>query len=410
MNCGKCGKEVRPGDAFCPQCGRELGEGIPWGEVEAREPGAEEAGPGAGTTTPLVPPATPPSAPVPPVTGVKRKTSGMAVASLVLGILGITCLPFVGSVLAIVFGAVAKREIKRSEVELGGSGVATAGLVLGIVMIGLLLISSAVFVPLALVSIGPTRTVSRTVDLEGAKTVEAELKMSSGELDVRGGAGSLLEGAFTYNVKKWEPDVEYEVTGGEGKLSVTQPWSWVPSFGGTRNQWNIRLNDEVPIDLTVRTSSAGSELDLGDLSLLGLDVDSSSGSLSADLSGKMPSLRTVQAHVSSGNMTLSMRGEYSSPIKLDAGGSSGNATIDLSGEWKADLEAEIKVSSGNITLRLPRDAGVYVEAKTSSGSIDASGMKLKGDAYVNDAYRTSKITLRINVKTSSGNINLMPGI
>lgn len=39
-----------------------------------------------------------------------------------------------------------------------------------------------------------------------------------------------------------------------------------------------------------------------------------------------------------------------------------------------------------------------------------SSLGLKGDAYVNDAYRTSKTTLRINVKTSSDNINLLPGI
>ena len=57
----------------------------------------------------------------------------MAIASLVLGILWIYWL---GSILALVFGYLAKREIQRSEKPLDGNGMATAGIVLGWVGIG----------------------------------------------------------------------------------------------------------------------------------------------------------------------------------------------------------------------------------------------------------------------------------
>ena len=67
----------------------------------------------------------------PPV--VVQRTNGMAVASLVLGILW---LYWIGSVLALVFGYVAKRQIReRGE---AGSGMATAGIVLGWVGVGIL--------------------------------------------------------------------------------------------------------------------------------------------------------------------------------------------------------------------------------------------------------------------------------
>jgi len=62
-----------------------------------------------------------------------RQTSGMAIASLVLGILWIYWL---GSILALVFGYLAKREIRNSEKPLDGNGMATAGIVLGWVGIG----------------------------------------------------------------------------------------------------------------------------------------------------------------------------------------------------------------------------------------------------------------------------------
>ena len=60
-------------------------------------------------------------------------TPGKATASLVLGILGmiIPFLSIVLSILAIVFGTGAKREIDASSGSLGGRGLATAGVILG---------------------------------------------------------------------------------------------------------------------------------------------------------------------------------------------------------------------------------------------------------------------------------------
>jgi hypothetical protein len=55
-----------------------------------------------------------------------RSNNGMAIASMVLGIVWIY---WIGSVLALVFGFIAKKQIR--ETGEGGSGMATAGIVLG---------------------------------------------------------------------------------------------------------------------------------------------------------------------------------------------------------------------------------------------------------------------------------------
>ncbi len=62
-----------------------------------------------------------------------QRTNGLAIASMVLGILW---LYWIGSILALVFGYVAKRQI-RERGETGG-GMATAGIVLGWVGVGFL--------------------------------------------------------------------------------------------------------------------------------------------------------------------------------------------------------------------------------------------------------------------------------
>jgi Domain of unknown function (DUF4190) len=65
----------------------------------------------------------------PPVAG--QRTSGKAVASLVLGICGWLVAPFILSVLGIVFGAMARREIAANP-GLGGRGMANWGFWLSI--------------------------------------------------------------------------------------------------------------------------------------------------------------------------------------------------------------------------------------------------------------------------------------
>jgi hypothetical protein len=59
------------------------------------------------------------------------RTPGKATASLVLGLVGMFLFPIIPSILAIVFGGSAKREIDASGGSLTGRGMATAGVVLG---------------------------------------------------------------------------------------------------------------------------------------------------------------------------------------------------------------------------------------------------------------------------------------
>jgi hypothetical protein len=68
--------------------------------------------------------------------------------------------------------------------------------------------------------IGEMQRDSRTVDLENAQSVETELRMGAGELNVSGGADALMEADFTYNVADWKPEVSYDLSGDTGELRV----------------------------------------------------------------------------------------------------------------------------------------------------------------------------------------------
>jgi predicted acyltransferase len=81
-----------------------------------------------------------PAAPVEPLEA--GPTNGSAVASLVLGIVGLTGFPVIPSILALVFGYRARREITQAPGTQSGLGLAKAGIVLGwigVILIGLVI-------------------------------------------------------------------------------------------------------------------------------------------------------------------------------------------------------------------------------------------------------------------------------
>jgi hypothetical protein len=114
MFCPKCGAQVDQGSNYCQKCGAAVAQP-------------------AGTA------AFPPQS-APEMVSV-AKTSGMAIGSLVLGIVSFFFNPvLLCSILAIIFGGMSMGQINRSNGALKGKGQATAGLILGIIGIIIMII------------------------------------------------------------------------------------------------------------------------------------------------------------------------------------------------------------------------------------------------------------------------------
>src|SRR5687768_3568041 len=134
--------------------------------------------------------------------------------------------------------------------------------------------------------VGEMQRESKSVALENADSTSAKLQMGAGELNLTGGADRLMEGEFSYNVSDWKPKVSYDVSGEEGELVVKQGSTEDSHFGGdARNEWDIRLNDEVPTDLVVQMGAGESDLDMDSLTLKGFNLQMGAGKTTVDLAG-----------------------------------------------------------------------------------------------------------------------------
>ncbi|HVP58706.1 MAG TPA: toast rack family protein [bacterium] len=236
------------------------------------------------------------------------------------------------------------------------------------------------------VKVGPLETETISTELSGARAVDAKIVMGAGTLNIAGGSARLLDAEFRYNVAEWKPRMDYKVSEGHGTLLVEQPHTGKTSLAARiHNEWDLKLAENVPLNLAIEMGAGRGRLDLGSLSLGKLNINAGAGQLEVDLTGT-PSV-----------------------TRLDLKFGAGAVKLDLTGEWKADLDAHIDGGVGAATLRLPTDVGVRVTAKHGFGSVNAGGFARDGDAYVNEAYGNSKVTLNINVATGLGEINLEQG-
>ena len=103
----------------------------------------------------------------------QAKTPGIAVVSLVLGILGLACIGPFGAIPAVICGHVAKSRIKSSGGSLQGDGLALAGLILGYVSIGLMIVLMPLYIAIAVPGFMKARAITqRNMCIEGLRVVD----------------------------------------------------------------------------------------------------------------------------------------------------------------------------------------------------------------------------------------------
>ena len=208
---------------------------------------------------------------------------------------------------------------------------------------------------------GPERHDSRTIERDASERVHVNLAMGAGTLTIGGGAKQLLNADFTYNVSSWQPEVRYSSTGTRGDLTIRQPGQGHNRIGHIRYEWDLALNNDVPMDLSLHFGAGEARLDLGSLSL-----------------------RTVEVNMGVGKLQM-----------------------DLRGNPKHNYDVRIRGGVGEATVYLPANVGVYAEGAGGLGEFRTQGLHRQYGYWVNDAYEDSKVRIHLDIHGGIGSIRLI---
>jgi hypothetical protein len=203
------------------------------------------------------------------------------------------------------------------------------------------------------------RRLTRSIDLDRQEGVHVDLKMGAGELRLSGGTAKLMDADIRYRGR--EPEIRYEKGGIRGMLTIRSRHDYslrgiVP--GG--EEWDIRLNQDTEMDLSIHLGAGKSDLRLGKLNLRYLTVNLGAGQV----------------------------------------------LLDLRGSPRRNMHVRVNGGVGEAVVRLPKEVGLRVEATGGLGSIHVDGLKKRGSHYENDLFERAKRTIDVSVHGGVGSIRV----
>ncbi len=238
--------------------------------------------------------------------------------------------------------------------KVGGNNVKKI-LVLAFMMCGSLLVLSGCF------SVIPEKEKEDTfqVKKDDAQKLDVEINLGVGEMTVSKGAKEWLEGNAQYNINKLAPEVKYKLRGNTGEIEIDHKGSSKVKIGNTKNLWDVQLNEDIPMDLSIETGASKAMLDLRGLKLEKLDIETGVGDLN----------------------------------------------VDLGGDWKKSFKTNIETGVGQTTVILPSEVGVKITTEKGIGSMNLEGFIAKGKGvFVNEAYEKADIVLEVNSELGVGDV------
>lgn len=201
---------------------------------------------------------------------------------------------------------------------------------------------------------------SRIVERGDATQVRATVQLGAGDLRITGGAASLLEADFSYNVPSWRPELDYAVNAGAGNLTIRQPGEQGKhNERNARQRWDLRFADSVPLALRVQAGAVTGTLTVGDLTLTELQIETGAGTLTLDLAGA-----------------------------------------------RQPFAVQIKGGVVNATIALPAALGARIAVKAPIATVNAPGLQRAGGAYTNAAYEPHTPALTVTISGGVATIAL----
>jgi hypothetical protein len=229
-----------------------------------------------------------------------------------------------------------------------------------------------VFWPLLLIGLGlralwgvfgPRRALASeavTIPLEGASQALVRIRHGAGRLHLQAGAGSneIASGTFLGGL-----DFSSRREGDELKVKMRVPDDGFMWMGPMEpRDWDVRLNESVPLELNLKTGANEAQLDLTDLRVTGLRYETGA---------------------SSTELTLPAR--------------AGHTRVDIS------------AGAASFNIRVPEGVAVRLRSRggLSSTDVDTQRFPRQGEVYQSLDYETAANRAEISVEIGAGSVRVV---
>jgi hypothetical protein len=195
-----------------------------------------------------------------------------------------------------------------------------------------------------------------SINQDSLSEAEVAFEFGAGEIRVGAGAGAgkLLEGEFT-------DDVEYKLR--DGRLRVySRPYAWDWWWWGRGRRWDARLTRDIPLRLRLQLGACQADLDLGDLRVADLMLETGA----SDTRIRLP--RTA-------GMT----------------------------------RARIKAGAASLKVSVPEGVAARITATMAIGSLDVDARRFPrtGADYVSPDYATAANKVDLSIEGGVGSVTIV---
>ena len=128
----------------------------------------------------------------------------------------------------------------------------------------------------------------------------------------------------------------------------------------TQNTWRVKLNNQLPVDLTADLGAGDATLDLGALNLT-----------------------RVQVTIGAGELKL-----------------------DLRGDPKRDYDVNVRGGVGQEPIYLPKDVAISASAAGGIGGVSVEGLEKRDGVWINPDRPTAPVTVHVDAQRRVGEIRL----
>ena len=210
-----------------------------------------------------------------------------------------------------------------------------------VLMLTTLACSFSVNLPNVKVTAGPTETLTVNESApSGDQPARVTLQMGAGTFDLAGGAKNLVEGSIRYNVPDWKPVVSRNSNG----LTIKQEATGQVNVPGKDliNEWNLKLGESMPIDLTVQAGAYQGKMDLSGLKLTNLAITDGASDNEVHFDSANPT-EMDEFSYKTGASQVKLFGLANANFKtMSFTSGAGNYELDFSGKLQRDATVDVK--------------------------------------------------------------------